>query len=194
MITASIHVFHLSPLYLLLLSIFPFHLPFPTLRPPLGWLTPVGRLDRLTPCRDRVINHLIMNIFETGYSRNTGRRLASDPQLCSLVQLPHSPSAGAVDHDQHPPASSRSPSSWKAFYFQQGCDTSHPRGMKKSESADADMTATKDAETKPGCRRSMPGGIMEETTFDVRIHGTGVHGYPSQIQTRCESRPSCTIG
>ena len=44
-----------------------------------------------------------------------------------------------------------------------------PAESKKSEFADADMTATKDAKSKLARRRSMPTGVVEGTTLDVRI-------------------------
>jgi len=120
-----------------------------------------------------------MNVFETSYSnlfaaglrvihsRSTSRRSSSDSQLRSLVS--HSPSTGAVDHDQLSSVSSRAPSSGKTFHFPTRLWRLPSPRNEESESAGANMTAAKDATSRPAHRRSMPGGIMEETTLDVRI-------------------------
>ena len=179
MVTTSIHVFPSffsppSPFRLSFLPAFSCSSSSPRL---VDASRTSGRLTPPVPCS---ATFLIMNVFvETSYSnlfaaglrvihsRSTGRRSSSDPQLSSLVSL--SSSIGAVDHDQHPPVSSRTPSSRKTFHFPTRLWRLPSPRSEKSGSADANIMATKDANSKPARRRSMPGGTVEETTLDVRI-------------------------
>jgi hypothetical protein len=121
-----------------------------------------------------------MNVFETDYSklfaaglrvihsRSKGRRSPSEHQHCPPVS--NSSSTATADYDHLPTASSRVASSWKTFQFPTRLWRLPSSRNEATESAEPNLpAAANDPNAKPARRRSMPSGIMEETTLDVRI-------------------------
>jgi hypothetical protein len=121
-----------------------------------------------------------MNGFETDYSklfaaglrviqsRSKGRR-SSESQHCTPVSNAPS-SIATADYDHLPTASSKAASSRKTFHFPTRLWRLPSSRNEMTESAVRNLAAaTNDPKSKPARRRSMPSGVMEETTLDVRI-------------------------
>ncbi|KAH9981705.1 hypothetical protein BJV74DRAFT_75084 [Russula compacta] len=171
-----------STLSHLFLSRFPFHLSFlPTFSYSSSSLC--NQLDAWTPSlpvpahqqqRALAPHPFIMNMFETDYSnlfaaglrviesRSTDRTsLSAESQPSSSI----SPFTGIANRDQHPPLSSSS-SSRKAFHYPTRLWRRPSPRNEKTSSADSSLST---ARSKPARRRSLSGGVVEETALDVRI-------------------------